>query len=73
MTNQTIRMLMLQKETVVTKTAAVNPIILLAISTTEFAKEVWRPSTPKHTLEYDINFSQTERMSIQAKGKNYIL
>lgn len=57
------------KTTVVTKTAAVDPIILLAISETEFAKEVWRPSTPRHTLEYDINFSQTEVVGAPAKGR----
>ena len=58
-----------RKTTVVTKTASVDPIILLAISETEFAKEVWRPSTPKHKLEYDISFNQTEVMGAPAKGR----
>ena len=57
------------KTTVVTKTAPVDPILLLATSANTFAKEVWRPSTPQHRLEYDINFSQTEVMGAPAKGR----
>jgi len=57
------------KATVVTKTAPVDPIILLAISSTEFAKEVYRPSTPNHTLEYDFDFTTTEINGTPAKGR----
>ena len=57
------------KATVVTKTAPVDPIILLAISSTKFAKEVYRPSTPNHTLEYDFDFTTTEINGTPAKGR----
>ena len=57
------------KATVVTKTAPVDPIILLAISSTKFAKEVYRPSTPDHTLEYDFDFTTTEINGTPAKGR----
>ena len=57
------------KTTVVTKSAGVDPIMLLAISTSEFAKEVWRPSTPNQILHYDFNFYQTEYMNVPAKGR----
>ena len=57
------------KAVVVTKAAAIDPIVLLATSTNTFAKEVWRPSTPKHKLEYDFDFKFTEAMNEAAKGR----
>lgn len=57
------------KAVVVTKTAPVDPILLLATSPNTFAKEVWRPSTPKHKLEYDFDFIATEVMNAPAKGR----
>ena len=57
------------KTTVVTKTASVDPILLLATSPNTFAKEIWRPSTPKHRLEYDFDFVVTEYMNAPTKGR----
>lgn len=57
------------KVSVTTKTASTDPILLLAVSSNSFAKEVWRPSTPEHILEYDFSFNTTEYMGAAAKGR----
>lgn len=57
------------KSVVVTKTGPITPILLFATSSNTFAKEVCMPSRPDWKFEYDINFTQTEKMLAPAKGR----
>jgi len=41
----------------VDKTAAIEPLLLLAVSTTEFSEQVFSPSFPNDTIKYQINFN----------------
>jgi len=57
------------KGTVVTKTGATEPLVLLATKNNEFALEVYSPNFPKDKISYDIDFDTTEVMSAPAKGR----
>lgn len=54
---------------VVTKTGAVEPLVIQAISTSDIAKNVFSPSHPLDVIEYDPTFTVTEYMGVPAKGR----
>lgn len=57
------------KAVVVTKTSAVEPLIVTANSTTTISGTVTSASFPKDQLEYDVNFTTTEYSGSPAKGR----
>lgn len=57
-------------KTIVTTNTEINePLIVLAISTTELATEAFQPNKPKSKIKYDVTFSSTEVMGNPAKGR----
>lgn len=57
------------KLTLVTKTAATEPIIVFAISATELAAEAYQEAYPKDKIKYDITYNLTEHEGAAAKGR----
>ncbi len=47
----------------------VEPLLLLAISSNEFARQVYSPLFPKDYIEYDFNYRQTWVNANPAKGR----
>lgn len=57
------------KAVVVTKTSAVEPLIVVANSTSTISGTVTSASFPKDQLQYDVNFTTTEYSGSPAKGR----
>ena len=57
------------KGTVVTKSAATEPIIVMATSGNTLGIEGYQPAYPDDKIEYDVNFTVTEYMGVAAKGR----
>jgi hypothetical protein len=51
------------------KTAAISPIIVLAISENQLAPDAYQPEYPKDKIKYDISFTQTEVTGGTAYGR----
>lgn len=59
------------KPSLTTVTAITQPIVLMAISTNEFAQEVFMPSRPNDKYLYDIDIQKTHLTQSPCKGTIY--
>lgn len=57
------------KTTVSTLTGSVEPLLVLAISSSEIADNVYSPLFPDDVIHYDHTFDLTEVMNVPAKGR----
>jgi hypothetical protein len=53
----------------VSASASVKPIVVLATSINTISTEAWQPAYPRDVIKYDITWSQTEFKGTAAKGR----
>ncbi len=53
----------------VSASASVSPIVVLATSQNTISTDAWQPAYPKDIIKYDITWSQTEFKGTAAKGR----
>ncbi len=53
----------------VSASASVKPVVVLATSQNTISADAWQPAYPKDVIKYDITWSQTEFKGTAAKGR----
>jgi hypothetical protein len=53
----------------VSASASVKPIVVLATSQNTISTDAWQPDYPRDTIKYDVYFTQTEIKGTLAKGR----